>query len=108
VTSPDQGLSSKRGKSLGTRLPKSLPFILTLWPDSLESSWGDGQYPGQSGQKAVEKAVGATFSIGSKGLFYGLVAKFSRILLVEKLDGKYPSQSPIGTQGLEKSRKGTS
>ena len=73
--------------------------MLTLWPDSLVSSWGDGKYLGQSGHKAVEKAVGATFSIGPKGLFYGLVAKFSRILLVVRLGGKLPSQSPIRTQG---------
>jgi hypothetical protein len=58
------------------------------------------------GRKAVEKAVGATFSIGPKGLFYGLVSKFSRILLVERLGGKYPSQSPIGTQGHRKVPQG--
>ena len=56
----------------------------------------------ESGHKTAEKALGATFCIGPKGLFYGLVARFSRILLVGRLGGKYPSQSPIGTQGHRK------
>ncbi len=62
----------------------------------------------QSGHKAVENALGTTFHIGPKGLFYGLVAQFSRILLVGRLDGKCPcSQSPIGTQGVENALKVT-
>ncbi len=50
----------------------------------------------KSGHKAVENALGATFRIGPKGLFYGIVARFSRILLVGRFDGKCPIQSPIG------------
>jgi hypothetical protein len=55
-----------------------------------------GKHPSQSGHKAVENALGATFHIG---LFYGLVARFSRILLVGRFGRKCPKQSPIGPQG---------
>jgi hypothetical protein len=35
----------------------------------------------QSGHKAVEKSLEANFRTGPKGIFYGLVTRFSRILL---------------------------
>ena len=57
-----------------------MAFFMALWPDSLECYWWKASQP--TGHKAVEKALGATFHIGPKGLFYGLVARFSRILLV--------------------------
>jgi hypothetical protein len=45
------------------------------WPDSLEPSWWEVSQP--IGNKAMEKVLGATFRTGPKGLFYGLLARFS-------------------------------
>ena len=50
----------------------------------------------KSGHKAVENALGANMKSDPKGLFYGIVARFSRILLVGRFDGKCPSQSQVG------------
>ena len=57
----------------------------------------------QSGHKAIEKSLRVTFRTAPKGLFYGLVARFSRILLVGRLGGKYPCQSPVETESASES-----
>ena len=50
----------------------------------------------KSGHNAVENALGATFHIEPKGLFYGLVAQFSRILLVGGFMGSVPANHESG------------
>ena len=100
VAHPNQSLIGPQGHKKGpwghfSHWPQG-PF---LWPCGpiFQNPLG-GEYPSQSGHKAVEKALGATFCTGPKGLFYDLVARFSRILLVGRLGGK-------GHKAIEKSLK---
>ena len=77
-------------KALGATFrtgPKA--FYMALSPDFLESSWWGGfvvriHANHQSGHKAIKMSRRATYRTGPEDIFYGLVARFSRILLVEE------------------------
>ena len=59
------------------------PFLRPCGPIGWKASHQEGSR--ESGHKAIKKALGATFFIGPKGLFCGLVARFSGTLLMGSL-----------------------
>jgi hypothetical protein len=69
------------------------PFLRPCGPIGWDASHQEGSR--ESGHKAIKNAIGAISKNFPKGLFYGLVARFSRILLLG-------ASQPIAPQGRRK------
>jgi hypothetical protein len=95
-----------------------------LWPCGL-IGWDTSHQEGsrESGQKAIEKALGASAESGPKGLFHGFVTRLAGILPTKRVQVNratrpkrplgpmrkvaHPNQSSIGPQGHRKGRWAT-
>ena len=94
-----------------------------LWPCGL-IGWDTSHQEGskESGQKAIEKALGASAESGPKDLFHGFVPRLAGILPTKRVQENratrpkrplgpmrkvaHPNQSSIGPQGHRKGRWG--